>query len=139
MHTPLDVLADLELTVDGERIDIRGDGDRIIADMPSLTAARTVFLKSPLGGTTRRAAAERVHQWLKSADLTLDITYNHRRVARLGARAHPNAVSRLLDLPSVEVTPAAPVREAATRNPLVTAVLLLTGIGVLIWLWQRSD
>ncbi len=135
MHAPLDVLADLELTVDGERIDIRGDGDRIIAEMPSLAAARTVFLS----GTIRRIAAERVHQWLKRADLTLDITYNHRRLARLGARAHPNAVSRLLDLPSVEVTPAAPVREAATRNPLVTTALLLTGIGVFIWLWRRSD
>ena len=139
MHTPLDVLADLELTVDGERIDIRGDGDRIVAEVPSLAAARTVLLKSPLGGTTRREAAERMHQWLKAADLTLDITYNHRRVARLGTRAHPNAVSRLLDLPSVEVTPGAPAREAVARNPIVTAALLLTGVGIFVWLWRRSD
>lgn len=138
MATPLDVLADLNLTVDSDHVAVRGDGPRIVVDVPSLAAARRLISKAPYG-TTSRDTATYVHELLTEVDLTLDVMLNGRRVARLGADARPNAVSRFLNMGSMEVHPSVPAREAATHNPVATALLLLTGVGLLLWLLRRGD
>lgn len=138
MATPLDVLGDLDLTVDGEYVAVRGDGRRVVVDVPSLSAARSLFIKTPYGDTPG-ATANYVHELLSEVDLTLDVMLNHKRVARLGADAQPNAVSRLLNMSAVEVHPSVPAREGAAQNPLATALLLITGVGLLIWLLRRGD
>jgi len=138
MATPLDVLADLNLTVDTDHVAIRGDGPRVVVDVPSLAAARRLLSKAPYGSTARETAVY-VHKLLAEVDLTLDVMLNHQRVARLGAEARPNAVSRFLSLGEVEVHPSVPAREAATSNPIATALLLLTGVGLLLWFLRRGD
>ena len=139
MATPLDVLGDLTLTVDDDRIDVRGDGRRIVIDVPSTTAARNVLLKSPYGGDSPQETATYVHELLSEVDLTLDIMLNHQRVARLGADARPNAVSRFLNMPAVEVHPSVPARDTASRNPIATALLLVTGVLFVLWLLRGDE
>lgn len=138
MATPLDVLADLNLTVDNDHVAIRGDGPRVLVDVPSLATARRLLSKAPYGSTASETAVY-VHKLLAEVDLTLDVMLNHQRVARLGAEARPNAVSRFLSLDEVEVHPSVPAREAATSNPIATALLLLTGVGLLLWFLRRGD
>lgn len=138
MATPLDVLGDLDLTVDGDDVSVRGDGRRIVVDVPSIAAARRLIAKTPYGDTPRDSATY-VHELLAEVDLTLDVMLNHQRVARLGADARPNAVSRLLRLDQVEVHPSVPAREAASSNPIATALLFITGVGLLLWLLRRGD
>ena len=138
MATPLDVLGDLDLTVNGEYVAVRGDGRRVVVDVPSLATARRLIAKTPYGDTPRASAAY-VNDLLAEVDLTLDVMLNHKRVVRLGADARPNAVSRLLNLGSVEVHPSVPAREGAAENPIVTALLLITGVGLLLWLLRRGD
>jgi hypothetical protein len=138
MATPLDVLGDLDLTVDGEHVAVRGDGRRVVVDVPSLATARRLITKTPYGDTPRATAAY-VNDLLAEVDLTLDVMLNHKRVVRLGADARPNAVSRLLNLGDVEVHPSVPARESAARNPVATALLLITGVGLLLWLLRRGD
>ncbi len=138
MATPLDVLGDLDLTVDGEHVAVRGDGRRVVVDVPTLATARRLIMKTPYGDTPRATAAY-VNDLLAEVDLTVDVMLNHKRVVRLGADARPNAVSRFLNLGNVEVHPSVPARESAARNPVATALLLITGVGLLLWLLRRGD
>jgi len=120
MARALSVLADLSLALDGEDIAIRGDGDRVIVDLPSVQAGRALLRAGPFSPPERRAGLVRLNTVLRETELTVDVRYAGATVVRLGAAAQPNAVTRLLNLEGVEVHPARTLRAAIRRRPGLT-------------------
>lgn len=138
MALPLEVLADLQLAVDGEEIEIRGDGDRIVVDLPSLRAGRRLLSHGPLAMGDQEQQVQRVNEALDIAGLTVDVRLDGDVIARVGAQAQPNAVSRLLRLGDVEVRPSKTLTVAARRRPLVAVGVLAALSALLAWLFFRS-
>jgi len=137
MPLPLEVLADLRLAVDGEDIDIRGTGDHVVVDLPSLRAGRRLLSSGPFG-TDRARTTGRIHEALDMSGITVEVRLRGDTIARIGAGAKPGPLGRLLKLDGVEVRPTRSLRVAARRRPLVTAAVvigLLVGLG---W-WLLRD
>ncbi|WP_232797892.1 hypothetical protein [Salinibacter altiplanensis] len=140
MALPLEVLADLQLAVDGEDIDIRGTGDRIVVDLPSLRAGRRLLASGPFASGQRARTTGRVHEALHISGLTVEVRLRGDPVARLGADAQPGAVGRFLNLDGVELQPVRPLRAALRRRPVLAAVViggLLVGLGW--WFFRRRE
>jgi hypothetical protein len=81
------VEADLTVAVGGERLSVRGEGDRIVVECPSFAAARSA--RDALGAlsTVGPAAA--------AAGLAVDVRVRGTSVARLAPDAAPGPLSRL--------------------------------------------
>jgi hypothetical protein len=140
MALPLEVLADLQLAVDGEDIDIRGTGDRIVVDLSSLRAGRRLLASGPFASAQRARTTGRVHEALDIAGLTVEVRLRGDPVARLGAEAQPGTIGRLLNLDGIEVRPTQPLRAVLRRRPVLTAAVvigLVAGLGW--WLFRRGD
>jgi hypothetical protein len=130
MAQPLEVLADLRLVVDGEGIDIRADGDRIVVDLSSLEAGRRLLEAEPLA-RDRSRTVRRAGEVLEAMNLTAELRLNGSPFARLGAGIHPGNLGRIFGLPGVELEPSQPIRAAVRRRPLL-AVAVLTGLILLV-------
>ena len=87
---PLDVDANLTLTVDGAAVSIRGYGDLVVVAAPSLSAVRTLARTAapPLDG--------RLLPHLEDADVRLDVRVRGRSVARVGSGIDAGPLSRAL-------------------------------------------
>lgn len=139
MALPLEVLADLHLAVDGEDIQIRGDGDRIVVDLPTLRAGRRLLTHGPLATGDRERGLRRVNEALRIAGITVDVRLHGDTIARVGADAQPSGFARLLRLGDVEVRPAQPLKTEARRRPLLTAAVVTALAALLSWLLFRSS
>jgi hypothetical protein len=139
MARALSVLADLSLALDGEDIAIRGQGDRVIIDLPSLQAGRALFRAGPFSRHGRRAGLATLNVFLRETDLTVDVQYAGETVVRLGAQAQPNAVARLLNLGDIEVRPAKPVRAAFRRRPGLVLGVLTAAAALAAFIYFRSS
>ena len=123
MLPPLNVMADLALSVDGEDVQIEADGDVIVVKLADVRAARKLLRVAPVG----RSRAERlgqIHDALSAAGLTAEVRLYDETVARLGKGARPGRTSKLLRLGDLEVRPGRPIASAARRRPGTAAVLL---------------
>jgi len=138
MALPLEVLADLHLAVDGEDVEIRGDGDRIVVDLPTLRAGRRLLTHGPLATGDRERSLKRVNEALQIAGLTVDIRLDGETIARVGSRARPSGFARLLKLGNIEVRPVQPLKREAGRRPLLTAAILAGLVALVTWLLFRS-
>jgi hypothetical protein len=123
MALPLEIFADLELAVDGEPIDVRADGQRILVDLPSLHAGRRLLDAEPFSGTGRGRATRRVQEALQIAGFTLEVRLEGEPIAVIGAEATPGRLARALRLDGVELRPASTLRQAARKRPVVTALV----------------
>lgn len=121
MALPLNVFADLQLTIDGESLSINGDGDRLVVDVPRLRTARRLLTTGPLAVGDTERNAERVAEALRLAGITLEVRVQGDTVARIGADASPNAIGALLDAGPVEVNAGQMVWSVARRHPVATA------------------
>jgi hypothetical protein len=124
MSLPLEVLADLTLAIDGEDLQIRGDGDVLVVDVPSVRAARRLMSSGPWSAEVRQKRVDQFNEALRMAGITINVRYKSEVVARLGAEAQPNAVSRLFRFTGVEVHPVKAVRAQARANPLATLAVI---------------
>ena len=97
--TPLDVYADLTVSVDGAEADVRSTGERIFLDFDSLSDASIAADGRPPG------ALDRLPTILRQADVTLEIRVRGRPVAVSGVGASPGVVSRRLGVAPTEVRP----------------------------------
>ena len=136
MSLPLDVLADLNLAVDGEDISIEGDGDRIVVDLPSLRAGRRLVNSGPFALGRRSAQMNQLHRSLQGAGLSVEVRLQGDPIARVGAGAQPGLLSRALDLGAVEVRPAQPLLRGLRRRPLLV-VAVITGLVLVLGWWIR--
>lgn len=141
MARALNVLADLSLALEDEDIAIRGEGDRIIVDLPSLRAGQALLRAGPFSQVQRRAGVAQANTVLREVGLTVDVRYAGEIVARLGTDARPNAVARLLNLGDVEVRPAQSLRAAVRRRPGLTlgVAAAVAALVSLILFWRSSD
>lgn len=137
MALPLEVLADLTLAVDGEEIDIRGTGDHIVVDLPSLQAGRRLLASGPFANDRARAT-RRVHEALRVSGLSGEVRLRGDPIAHIGDGAQPGALGRILSLPGVELHPSPPLRAALRRRPLLTAAVVVGLIGVIGWWLLRG-
>lgn len=133
---PLDIQADLTLTVDGEPVAIKGEGGHVVVALPSVQAGRALF-RWP----GARDSVPRLSEMLRDADVTMDVRMRGESVATLGAGAKPRTWNRLLHIGPVNVRPTAAVRAARKQYPLLGAVAIGAATGLTLWglarLWRR--
>lgn len=139
MALPLEVLADLQLAVDGEEIDIQGDGKRIVVDLPTLRAGRRLVTSGPFAMGDRASKVSRLHEAMDIAGLRVEVRLRGDPIARLGAGTQPNTLSRLLNLGAVELRPTRPLLRAARRRPLVTGAVVVGLVLLIGWLLRRNS
>lgn len=137
MARPLEVLADLRLAVDGEDIDIRGTGDQIVVDLPSLRAGRRLLTSGPFA-TGRARTTDQLHEALRVTGLSVEVRLRGDPIARMGAGARPGPLGRLLHLDGIELRPARPLRAAVQRRPIVTILVVGGLLAVLGWWLLRG-
>lgn len=116
-RAPLAVEADLELTVDGARVDVRSTGDRLFVEFPSLPAVARALRGSPPGETTK------IGSLLAVTDLTVEVRSRGRTVAAIGADAPAGPLSRWLGTAPAQVRPAGLV--AAVGQEVTAGVRLV--------------
>lgn len=137
MALPLEVVADLQLAVDGEPISVEANGKRIIVNLASLEAGRRVLESYPLSGNRRLTPTDRLQEVLKIGGFTLDVRLQGETVARIGSGARPGRLSRILNLKGIEVRPTPSLRAVARERPVTTA-LVIGGLFVLVgWTLAR--
>ncbi len=128
----LDIESTLQLEIDGETADIRGEGDTLVIDVPSRRMARSFLSGLPPAGRKRRTVRQ-MDDMLQAVGLTLDIRVEGSTVAKAGRRATPGGLTRLLGLP-IEVPTGAIVGELKQRPKAVAGfafgVALLLGLGL---------
>lgn len=137
MPRPLDVFADLNLTVDGETVDVQADGKRIVVDLPSLQAGRRMLKAAPIAGGGQ-AQSGRARQVLEAAGLTVEVQLQGTPIAVIGAEATPNQVGRLLRLDDVELHLGPTLRQVVWQRPILSAVVLSGLFALVGWLVARS-
>jgi len=93
---PLDVDADLTLTVEGASVSIRGYGDLLVVSAPSLDALRAL-------GRQERSAAIVLEQVL-AADVSLDVRVRGRSVARATPDTDAGLLARALSVEPLRVS-----------------------------------
>jgi len=121
MALPLEILADLQLTVDGESIDVQADGRYVVVNLPSLRAGRRLLDAEPLSRDGR--GPRQIREVLEVAGITLEIQLEGAPIAVLGAEAAPGRLSRALRLDGVELRPVSTLRQTLRRRPVVTALV----------------
>jgi hypothetical protein len=84
----LSVEADLTLTVPAGEIRVRGYGDVVVVEAPSLAAARDLF------DGTATLPLDRLTGEIESAAVDIDIRVRGRSVARIGPDVSPGPLSR---------------------------------------------
>ena len=142
MARPVDIVADLTLTVRGEDIAVRGeDGQRVVVELPSLQAGRALLNDPPWPSTGRRQRINQAHRFLRASGLTVDVRLAGETVARVGAEARPNASARLLNLGDIEVRPSQAAQSAARQRPglAVGLTALIAALVAILWFWRSED
>lgn len=134
MARPLEVLADLQVAVDGEEIAVRSDGGRIVVDLPSLAAGRRVLEAVPFARRSRARTTRQAQAALSEVGLTLEIQLEGEVLAVVGAEARPGRLGRFMPVDGVELRPAQTLRRAARERPLLTVAIVVGLFVVVGWL-----
>jgi hypothetical protein len=140
--TPLHVLADLDLTVDGKPVRVEGRGDRITVDVPDTRPGSLLLKAAPSAGGPRLQALRQADRALQDAGLTAEMRVQGDVFARLGKGARPGALARFFRLGNLEVSPApAALRVARERPALAFGVTAIVGalLAVLVTGIARRD
>lgn len=138
MALPLEVLADLQVAVDGEAVNVQADGDHVVVDLPSLRAGRRILAAYPISSAKRPRSTDRLHDALQIAGLTVEVRLQGETVARIGEGAQPGRLARLLNLGGIEVRPTSSLRAAARQRPVATTVVV-GGLVLLVgWILVRA-
>lgn len=90
MTRELSIEADLTLTVPAGDVRIRGYGDLIVVEAPSLAAARDLF------DGTATLPLDRLTGGIDDAAVDVDVRVRGRSVARVGPGVDPGPLSRLV-------------------------------------------
>jgi len=135
MALPLEVVADLQLAIDGEPISIEANGKRIIVDLASLEAGRRVLDSYPFSGG--RQPMDRLREVLDIGGFTVEVRLRGEMIARMGKGARPGRISRVFSLEDMEVRLTPSLRAVARERPVAT-VVVVGGLFVLLgWALAR--
>jgi len=134
MARPLEVLADLQVAVDGEDIAVQSDGDRIVVELPSLEAGRRVLEAVPLAHRSQARTTRQAQDVLSEVGLTLEVQLDGETLAVVGTDARPGRLGRFMPTGGIELRPARTLRQAVRERPFLAAVVV-AGLFVLVgWL-----
>ncbi|MFC4356405.1 peptide ABC transporter ATP-binding protein [Halobium salinum] len=109
---PLDVHADLDVTVAGADLRVRADGDLVVVTAPSVRAAFALLR----AGRALPLAFESVAGGLDAADVTVLVRARGRTLATLGVGATPGVLSRALGVAPAELDPVAVLSALLLRS-----------------------
>ena len=123
---PLFVEADLDLSVDGHPVAVRGEGQHVTIEVDDRRTAWRVARASRPGANMVRVLAAK----LEEHGVDVDVHVGGKAVGRMGPSADPGRLSRALGVP-VEITP-----EAIPRRALYAAAGLAL-LGGLAWALRR--
>ena len=137
MALPLNVSADLQLTIDGEPLSISGSGDRLVVHVPRLRTARRLLTTGPLAVGNTGQNAERMAEALRLTGITVEVCVQGDTVARIGADAAPNAMGALLNAGPVEVDAGKTVWSVVRRHPVAAAAGGAAALALLAVLVRR--
>ena len=129
----LDVTADLQIDVDGEPVHVRGRGDTLVVELPSLRAGRRLLAAEPAS----RAGLARADAALRDAGLALDVHLRGVRFGRLGRGSRLGGLARLTKLHRAGQRNAEAMRVLGPR-PGLTLGLLAGAAAVVSFLFFRS-
>jgi len=105
MTASLDLIGELTLTDEaGGQLLVKGRGDTVSVDLPSLWAGRALAKQAP-GRSKRAQAIGTIQAGLRHADLRLQLRVAGRPVAYLAPDSKPTLLPRLLGLGSMELKP----------------------------------
>lgn len=119
--------ADLDLTVDGRRVSVTGEGERLVVRVEDAATAFRLFRANRPGRHLVRTITDTLEQF----GIDVDVRVGDRTVASLGASSAPGPVSRAVgrvvgaegvDFAAPEVPPGA--RWAAVGLAFLTGALL---------------
>lgn len=108
MGRALAVEADLDLTVEGQSVSVRGSGEHLTVGIETVRGAITVLRN--LGTVTELVGPFGTR--FVEADLSADIVVEGVVVGRIGPHVEPNAISRALGITPARVWPGAVLRAA---------------------------
>jgi hypothetical protein len=138
MPLPLEVLADLQIAVDGENVDVQADGDLVVVDLPSLRAGRRILQAYPISRVKRPRATNRAHDALQIAGITVEVRLQGETIARIGEGARPGRLAQLLNLGGIEVRPTSSLRATARQRPVATTFVVGSLVLLVGWLLVRA-
>jgi hypothetical protein len=123
MDRRLSVEADLDLTVDGHPVAVRGAGQRLVVEVDSARTAWRLFQSRRPG----RRLARTVTDTLEQFGLDVQVVVGGRHLASVGASAVPDRLTRALGVEGVALTPA--VARTATWTLVGLAFLAGAALG----------
>jgi hypothetical protein len=134
MARPLEVLADLQVAVDGEDIAVQANGERIFVKLPSLEAGRRVLKAVPFASRSQARSTRQAQEALTEVGLTVEVELEGETLAVFGTDARPGRLGRILPTGGVELRPARTLRRVARTRPFLAAAVV-GGLVVLVgWL-----
>lgn len=112
--------ADLDLTIDGHPVAIRGNGERVTIAVDSAATATRLFRTSRPGAQFVRAVTET----LDVLGVDVDVTVGGRSVLAAGPSAQAGRIAKAVGLGAVEFTPPAEAKWAAVGLALLGGLAL---------------
>lgn len=100
MRRPLHIEADLDLTVDGHPVAVRGHGQRLVIEVDQPSTAWRVYRSNRPGAHAVRSIAD----LLRDHDVDVEVQVGGRALGRVGPSAEPGPLARAFGVP-VEVSP----------------------------------
>ena len=119
----LSIDADLDLTVDGHPVAVRGEGQRLVVEVDSAHAAWRLFQSNRPGRQLVRTVTDTLEQF----GLDVQVVVGGRHLASVGAGAVPDRLTRALGIGGVALAP--PVARAATWALVASALLVGAAVG----------
>ena len=112
--------ADLDLTVDGHPIAVRGDGERVTVAVDSAATAYRLFQANRPGRHLVRMVTDTLEQF----GIDVEVTVGGRAVLAAGPSAQAGRIARAVGLDAVQITPPPEATWAAAGLALLAGVAL---------------
>ena len=109
---PLSIQGQLTLRSDGHAFKVRGEGKRIVIEASDLTA-----LKSLLSQRPSNDQAGGLNQFLRRADLDVQIICRGQPIARLGPAAEPGWLEKMFQIKGVDVSARGLIKSLFSKRP----------------------
>ena len=112
--------ADLDVTVDGHPVAVRGDGERLTIAVDDASTAFRLFQSNRPGRHLVRAVTDTLEQF----GIDVEVTVGGRSVLAAGPSAQAGRIAKAVGLDAVEVTPPAEATWAAVGLALLGGLAL---------------
>lgn len=92
---PIDVRGEIEIDAAGTPVTLRGDGDRLVLEAPSIRAARALSDSIPSPRLSERRV-QTLRSFFSRADVSIELRVRGVRIATLDAQGESNLLGRAI-------------------------------------------